>query len=205
MIQVPERFETKGLLKIDKKIQVFGLFGLILEDGTYGFVNANTMITISPYKHDIIKIDGIPYYQFYFYKDSLLIPTRNTVKDDLLMFPLLDEVLLQGKVPWYMNYEDLGKIFDTASDYAGSRVSNSMATIELIAAFVGRDNSDLKTPYRHVFMNNKEVSFVGLRNVYLSAPGTVNKLAGNYATEAIVSALVNESKEMSDIEEVLRA
>ena len=84
-IQVPENFETKGLLKIEKKIQVFGLFALILEDDTYALINANTMITINPYKHNIIKVDGESYYQFHFYKDSLIIPTRNTVKDDLLI------------------------------------------------------------------------------------------------------------------------
>ncbi len=82
--------------------------------------------------------------------------------------------------------------------------------MEFFAAYTARQKEDrvrfiregAKT--RSDFTPDK-IRWVPLRSVFYSAPGTVNKLAGAYFQDGIVSALVNPSTQVESVESVLRA
>lgn len=209
-IQVPKRFEDRDLASIGNDTYIYGIYALILEDGSYTVSNIMAMVKINPFKILEVKIDEVSYYEFYFEANSIMVETTHLVRRNLLMFNVIDEFLFQGNVPWYIEYEDLGKILDTSEFHADSKVGQNFEVTELIASFLARvkenrvqyyrtsieDYSDLKT--------NKPV-FVALKSVFYSATNTLNKLAGSYFNDGVVSALVTPTQNVERIESLLRA
>jgi hypothetical protein len=109
-----------------------------------------------------------------------------------------------------MGYDDLGKLFDTAASHAGSNVGDNYEVIELIASMVTRSKEDRSKYIRSVAETYADVSdgkidYVPLSSVFYSVNSTVNKIAGSYFTDGVVSALVVPTAKVDKIESILRA
>ncbi len=209
-IQVPKRFEDRGLAAIGNDTYIYGIYALILEDGSYAVSNIMAMVKINPYKILEVKIDEVSYYEFYFEANSLIVDTVHLVRRNLLMFNVIDEFMFQGNVPWYIEYEDLGKLLDTSEFHADSKVGQSFEVTELIASFLGRKRDDRTKYYRTVIESYADLkknppAFVALKSVFYSATNTLNKLAGSYFNDGVVSALVSPSQNVERIEALLRS
>jgi hypothetical protein len=209
-IQAPVRFFEVNLGQIGIITSIYGFFALILETGEYAVMNANAIMEINPYKQTIVTIDDIDYYEFYFDKGDVVIKTTELVKRETLLFNVFDEEIFKGKVPWYAEYEDMGKIFDSAQYHAGSRVADTPEVIEALASIICRDAKDRSMQIRlkaqtYDDVSAEKISFVALKSIYYSVDSTVNKLAGSYFTEGLVSALVNPSNRVEKVESILRA
>ena len=157
-----------------------------------------------------MKINEVSYYEFYFEANSILIETTHLVRRNLLMFNVLDEFMFQGNVPWYIEYEDLGKLLDTSEYHADSRVGQNYEVTELIASFLARKKDDRTKYYRTVIENFADLKktppvFVALKSVFYSATNTLNKLAGSYFNDGVVSALVTPTQNVERIESLLRS
>lgn len=208
-IQIPKRFEDRGLAVIGNDTYVYGIYALILEDNTYAVSNITAMVKINPYKTLEVKIDEVSYYEFYFEANSILAETVHLVRRNLLMFNVIDEFMFQGNVPWYIEYEDLGKLLDTSEYHADSKVGQNHEVTELIASFLGRVKEDRTKYYRTYIesfsdLKTRPPAFVALKSVFYSATNTLNKLAGSYFNDGVVSALVNPSQSTERIELLLR-
>lgn len=210
-IQIPVRFTTRGLGYVGKSTYTLGCFPIILADTLeYGVLNANALVEINPFKTTIVTIEGVEYYEFTFEAGQVVINNLNVVCRSDMMFNILDELVIKGKVPWYIEYEDLGDIFSTAGVYAASRVGSNAEVIELIVSMMARTNKDRSKHIRH-FMESYEdirrqnVDFIPLISVYYAVNSTVNKLAGAYFNDGVTSALVNPTERVDKIEKILRA
>lgn len=209
-IQVPARFADIDLAQVGIDTYVYAIYALIMEDGYYAVSNVNTMIKIEPAKTTLTKINGVPYYDFHFNAGSTLITTTNAVRRNLLIYNVINELEFKGKVPWFMDYDDIGKLFDTATSHADSRVNANLTAIEILAASLGRQKDDRLKYYRTMvesreWMKNNPPAFVGLENVHYGVTNTMNKLAGAHFDHGVVSALVNPTTEVQHIEQLLRA
>lgn len=209
-IQIPKRFEDRNLAVIGNDTYVYGIYALILEDGTYTVSNIMAMIKINPFKTLEIKVDEVGYYEFYFEANSIIIDTIHLVRRNLLMFNVIDEFMFQGNVPWYIEYEDLGKILDTSEYHADSRVGQNLEVTELIASFLARNRNDRTKYYRTSIESFSDLkknppAFVALKSVFYSATNTLNKIAGSYFNDGVVSALVSPTTNTERIEQLLRA
>ena len=209
-IQVPARYMDIGLGQIGTETFVLGCFALMLEDGQYTVCNIASIVELNPFKTLTTMIDEVLYYEFYFEPGQVVIPTIDVLKRSDIMYNIFDEFMFKGKVPWYLNYEDIGKLFDTAKSHGGSNVGESLETIELIASMITRHVKDRTRPIRQVIQDYKEltpnnISYVGLNSIFYSVNSTLNKLAGAYFTDGITSALVTPTDNMSTIESILRA
>lgn len=211
-IHVPVRFTegAVGLGQVGIDTYTYGLFAIILESGEYAVCNIVALMNINPYKQTTVTIDEVDYHEFHFEKNQVMIKNSVLVKRDELIYNVLDEVVFKGKVPWYVDYIDLGKIFDTAQKFAGSNAGETPEVIEFIASMVGRSSSDRTKFIREVATDYKgykgdNVSFVPLKSVFYAVNNTVNKLAGSYFSEGVVSALVVPSEQASRVETLLRA
>ncbi len=208
-IQVPEHFISRGLGEVGVDTYVYGIYALIFEDGVYAVSNINAMIPITPSKILTTKIKEVPYYEFYFEENSVIIPDLNLVRSDGLIYTVFDELIFHGKIPWYFNYEDVGKLFSSAKKHSNSGVAQSYETIELIASMLAREHNNRTKYYRTSVQDEKDLKvapdYVPLMSVFYSATNTLNKLAGNYFTDGLVSALVTPTKETERIETILRA
>lgn len=209
-IQVPARYMDIGLGQIGAETFTLGCFALILEDGNYTVCNITSIVELNPFKTLTTTIDEVLYYEFYFEPGQVVIPTVDVLRRSDIMYNIFDEFMFKGKVPWYLNYEDLGKLFDTAKSHGDSNVGESLETIELIASMITRHVKDRTKPIRQVLQDYKElipanVDYVGLNSIFYSVNSTLNKLAGSYFTDGVSSALVTPTDNVSTIESILRA
>lgn len=208
-IQIPARFREIGLARIGAQTYVFGLFVMILDTGEYALCNVNAYIELGPWTFEKTIIDDEEYYDLIFEPGSILFKTKDLVCRPALVYRAIDEFVFKGKVPWYVGYEDMGKLFDTAKKFTKTRADIIPSVMEFIAAYIARDKNDrskflrekAKTPADYL----KNLAWVPMRSVYWSAPGTVNKLSGAYFQDGIVSAIVNPSERVEKVESILRA
>lgn len=209
-IQVPVRFSEVGLGEIGISTYTYGMFPIILESGQYAVCNVNAIMQLNPYKLSIVTIDEVDYHEFYFDSGDVVITTTDLLKRETLMYNVIDEFIFKGKIPWYVDYEDLGKLFDTAKYHAGSNVGQNLEVIEFIASMVSRSKEDRTKYIRSVGQTYKDFSldridYVDLKSVFYSVNSTVNKLAGSYFNDGVASALVVPSTKVEKIESILRA
>lgn len=209
-IQVPMRFKDKNLAEVGIRTFVYGFFPIILSTGEYAVVNVNSKIELAPSSTITTMVDGVEYYEFNFLPNSVLFKNTFVLKDESMMFNVFDEFVFLGKIPWYAEYNDIGKLFDTAKKYGGSNVAQTPEVIEFIASMVGRRKDD-KTKYLRTTVNSYDetksarVAYVPLKSVYYSVNSTLNKIAGSYMSAGIDSAIVAPSTNVEKIESILRA
>ena len=210
-IQVPVRYKDKNLVEIGINTSVYGIYALIMENEYYSVSSVPANISIDPYKVITEKVKGVPYYSFYFEADSVVIKNLNIIKQDTLLFNIIDEFFFKGKIPWYLTPEDLGKIFDKAHEYAGADVASRYEVIELMTSVISRQKNDRVNFYKNLagsindlnYLLTNPTDYVPLNSVYYLSD-TYNKLAGNHLDHGIISALVLPSDHMDHVEELLR-
>lgn len=209
-IQVPVRFSSIGLGQIGINTFTYGFFPIILESGEYSILSINSLVELNPTKLTISTIDEVDYHNFQFDANTVMIKTTDLVKRDNLIFNIIDEFIFKGKIPWYVEYEDLGKMLDNSNYYAGSNVNKNYEIIEFIASLITRSKDDRTKKIRNIVKSYSDISrntidYVPLKSIFYSVETTTNKLAGSYFSDGVISALVNKSEKVDKIESILRA
>lgn len=209
-IYIPSRFAERGLAQIGIETHILGVYAIVVDDVYYGVSMVNAMMRIDPTSTLKIQINGDEYYEFSFDAGSTVVTSTQLLKTDVLVYRIYDEIISKGRVPWYLGYLELGKIFDTAGYHAGANISRNHEVTELIISMVSRNAADRTQYYRTSIKDLGELAtvppaFIPLRSVQYAATNTTNKLAGSYFTDALVSALVNPADRVERIESLLRA
>jgi hypothetical protein len=209
-IQIPVRFTegSVGLGSIGINTFIYGIFAIILESGEYSVCNINAMVQINPYKTTQTTIDNNDYHEFWFNKGDIVIKSTTLLQVADSIYNVFNELVFTGKVPWYMGYEDMGKLFDTASYHGNSNAGKSQETIELIASMIARSKKDRTIYIRETAKSYSDtdianLDYVPLKSVFYSVKSTMNKLSGSYFNDGVVSALVNPSEQQQKIEGIL--
>jgi hypothetical protein len=209
-IQIPERYVERGLAEIGIDTYIYAIYALLLEDDTYAVSNCHSMLKINPFKLLKIKVGDVPYIEFHFLANSPIFHSTNVVRSNAHIFDIIDEFMFQGKIPWYMDYNDVGYLFDTAKTFAGSDVSSSLETIELLASMMARNKSNRVEYYRTSLSDDPRDSmtspaYIPFKSVFYASTNTLNKLAGNYFQQGVVSALVTPTDHVQHLEQLIRA
>lgn len=208
-IIIPTRFEDRGLAEVGLNTYIVGIYAMVVEDKYYAVSLVNTMIAITPSSTLKIKIKGVEYYEFTFDPGQIVMPRTNLVKNDILVYKIYDEIVSKGKVPWYLSYEELGHIFDTALSHGGANIGTDSEVTELIISIISRNKEDRTQYYRSIINSLEELKtnppvFISLKSVPYAATNTTNKLAGSYWNDGVVSSLVSPSDRTERIESILR-
>lgn len=209
-IQIPTRFAEVGLGEIGINTYAYGFFPIIFDSGEYAVFNVCALMELNPYKLTNVVIDETDYYEFYFDAGQVVIKTTDLIQKETLMYNVFDEFIFKGKLPWYAQYSDVGKLFDTAKYHANSNVSQNPEVIEFVASMISRSKSDRALYIRTVAdvyedTSLDKVDFIPLKSVFYSVNSTLNKLAGSYFNDGVTSALVNPSVKIEKIEAIIRA
>jgi hypothetical protein len=207
-IYIPSRFAERSLAFIGADIDIVGIYAIVVEDTYYGISLVNAMIRIEPTSTMKILINDEGYYEFTFEPGSTITPSVNLVKNNKLVYRIYDELIAKGRVPWYVGYTDLGKLFDTSKYHAGANIGTNHEVTELLVSIISRDSNDRHKYYRQVVQSiddivKKPPVYIPLRSVTYTATNTTNKLAGSYFQEGLVSALVSPSERKERIESIL--
>ncbi len=209
-IYIPTRFAERNMAYVGLDNYILGIYAIVLDDTFYGTSLVNAMINIDPTETNRIKINDEQYFEFTFKPGSTVFKNVNLVKTDVLCYSIYDEFFSNGRIPWYVSYEDLGKIFDTAYYHAGANIGTSKEVTELIASIVARDKDDRNKFFRTTVntladLDTKRPVIIGLHNVSYSATNTTNRLGGSYMSIGVTAALVSPTSRVEKIENLLRA
>lgn len=209
-IQVPARYLECGLAEIGADKHILGIYALIVEGQVYSVSIVNAMVSLGPTTVSTVKVGGEEYLEFEFEKGSTLLKSTNLVRVDTLTYVIFDEFYQKGNVPWYIGYEDMGRLFDTAQKHANASVGRQRKVMQLIASLVGRDPSNPKKYYRTLVKSRQQLLetppvFVPLMSVRYGATNTLTKLGGSYfRTKGVTSALISPAERSEKIETILR-
>lgn len=209
-IYIPARFAERSLAEIGNETNIVGIYAIVTEDNYFGISLVTAMMRIEPSATLRIKINGVEYYEFIFNPGDCVCASTSLVKTDTIVYKIYDEIISKANVPWYINYEDLGRIFDTAKYHAGTNIGANPEVTELIISMIARDKEDKTKYFRTILDKQEDISekvpaFISLKSVIYAATNTTNKLAGSYMSQGITSALVSPSDREERIESLLRA
>lgn len=207
-IQVPTRFQNKDLVVMGSEVFVVGFYAIIVNDEYYGVDNTISMLQIRPSSTRKISFKGTDYFEFGFEPGDIVFVNDQLVVNDTLTYYLYDEFIAKGNIPWYMNYYDQAKIFETALLFAGVNLG-ARSIIELIISTIARDPTDLTRLYRHILNNPNDIwtnppKNIPFRSVVWNTSDTVSRLNGSFISDAINTAVANPSESVELIEEILR-
>lgn len=208
-IYTPTRFAERNLAFIGIETQIVGIYAITTEDKYYGVSLVNAMQRIEPTSTLKVMIGDEEFYEFSFEPGATVVASVQLVRTDTLVYRIYDEIIAKGRVPWYLGYSELAKLFDTAKYHANANIGENHEVTELLVSMISRDPSD-RTKYARTMIKSAEdlktkpPAFIPLRSVTYAATNTVNKLAGSYFKEGLTSALVNPATRVEKIESLLR-
>ena len=208
-VYIPSWFEDKQLAFIGSDARVLGIFALVVENTQYAVSLATSMIRLNPTSVNRITVDDSEYYEFLFEPGDTVIANTELVVSDTMPYYINDEIIGRGRVPWYLDYEDLGSLFENTKHFNGYSLGGTDAVLEMIATSIARSPEDPKVYYRQFIKSKKDLKtrpprFIAFRNISYGATNTTAKLMGSYFETSLTSALVNPSEKVEDIEELLR-
>ena len=208
-IYIPVRYAERGLAQIGIETYIVGIYAITVDDTYYGVSIVNAMTRIEPTSTIKIMVDDEEYYEFSFDPGSTVMSSTLLVKRDTLTYNIYDEIISKGRVPWYMNYIDLSKLFETAKYHAGANIGQNQEVVELIVSMIARNPDNRHEYYRHSIKSLDDVTLkppavIPLKSVIYGATNTTNKLAGSYFHEGLVSGLNTPSDRVERIEDLLR-
>lgn len=208
-IYIPSRFAERNLASVGVETYIVGIYGMVVEDTYYASSTVNAMISIEPTSIMKILINGDEYYEFSFDAGATVMTSTDLVQTETLCYRIYEEIIGKGRVPWYLGYTQLGKLFDTAKKHAGANIGENQEVTELIASLITRSMEDRTKYYRTEVVDLADLAarppaFIPLRSVQYAATNTLNKLAGSYFQDGVVSALVSPADRTERIESLLR-
>lgn len=208
-IYIPARFAEKQLARIEEETYIVGIFAMVVDDKFYAVSRVNAMMRIKPTTTATVKFDGDSYLEFRFPAGSTVIADTKLIRDDTLVYKIFNEIISKGRVPWYLNYEDLGKLFETAESHSNVRFTSVHAILEMFAAAISRNPEDRTQFYRHVYEEKDgkptfDPAVIPFVSITFGATNTTSRLMGSYFDEGRNSALVNPSERSEHIEDLLR-
>jgi hypothetical protein len=200
-IEFPKRYIDKGLAKIGSNIEIYGIFALVKDD-KYCVSNIPVMVYTSPIIINERTINKAEYVVFEYGPNSPIINDITVLKNNILTEALFQEFIINGKMPWFIEYEDVIVMFKNMVKYAASAIGENHVSSELITSYIARSRKDIKLFHRNA--PNDEYIFAPLDDVFYSANSTFAKLAGNYFSDAIISAIKQPEKSPTKLEKLLR-
>lgn len=207
-IVFPSRYLKRGLAVIESDVKVFGVYALVMEDGSYSVSNIPTFVRTRPWNISEEIYDDVEYTILHFEANSTLITNTQVVKSDGFAYDYFDEFIIKAKIPFFMTYEDMVRTSLMMRKYAGSGIGDNSATVELIVSLIAREPNDFKLEFRRALNKGAKVShpaWVPLESVYYTFDNTLNRVLGSYSDQGITASLVDKTEEAGRIEKILRA
>lgn len=206
----PKRFIDKGLCQLDKITTLIAYYAILDSNDNYAVAIAPVAQSLQPSSISMVNIDKTNsdvYIVLNFFKDDVVIPNNDCVQDASYLFTILDEFFFKGKIPWYLNYEDVSNLLLESKKYTGSNIGSNPIGLEILATLVAKDKNG--EPYKihipnHEYIYKHNPKYTGLGDVK-SYPDTGAKLIGSRLKDGLTAALIEKETKTSDVSDVLRA
>lgn len=200
-IEFPKWYQDKQMFDIADNTYLYGIFSIHCGN-KYSVSVIPTVLVTAPILITEVERFGEPYIQLRYGKGDRIIESEKVIQHSFLSYNFFDADFMQGKVPWFLTYEDLCRILDNMVQYAASNLGANLVSNEVVVSFITRLLKNKGVFYR--LKPGEEYTFVDLMDVRYSTLSTLSKLAGNYFDEGLVSALVHQEKTPNKLENHVR-
>lgn len=208
MVMIPKRFVEIKLASMGSENKTIGICAWIVGN-KYFITMTNAIIPLSPISVTETDVDGDIYVLYHFDANTVVSPSLHLVKNSNIVFHIFTEILAKARAPWYMNYLDRCKVFNSTAKHAGTNITEQNEVTELIVATNTRLKENREIMFRHAIkaqadLIKKESVATSLRTVEYSATSTLTRIAGSYMGRGMAKALNSPSERVEKIEEYLR-
>jgi len=206
----PEKYESKNLAVVDSTVRLVSIFAILDDNNNYAVNNLPIFINLTPSNIDHVTIDNELYTVLEFEEGSTYTENTELIVNNKFLYDLFNLYYINGKIPWFMNYNDLINLFSKTAKYANSDLGSNPIISEILASIVAKSPTDKSILYREILKNNKKLlnsikpTYVGLMNPFYTFDNTVSRISGSYYSKGLMGALINKEKETTRIEEILR-
>lgn len=207
-VHIPRLYAQGNLGSIESLVRCIGYFAIVLDNQYYATIKVTASVGFKPAEINVIKIYEVDYLELRFGAGEVIMPSLELLRNTTMVFTIYDEIVAKGKTPWYLDYADLGSLFDTAQHHANFNPKADRAILEMMAAARARDSSDRTVYYRTMvktdqYLQEVEPDVIPLRSVAYGATNTTARLLGAYLGEGMTSSLVNPTDTLEKVEELL--
>lgn len=200
---IPTRYASDNYLNIGETIQALGVFYLRINDTIEGGLQLPAVITIEPTETYETTMDEESYLVCVLKKGDKIMNTLSVMQIEKIGYFLWREFLSLGRIPKYLSYEYAFGLMDDLAEITGRGTRSNHAVLEIIYAHIFRDANNLNIKYRHTSMTQPP-AHVTLRDVSYGPASTLGRIAGSYTDTGINSALLNQSDQNHEIEDLFR-
>ena len=206
-IEVPSYFRDKNLYIAGKEgvIRVMGSYAVI-QGNDYSISEAPCFISLTPEKETTVLRNDVEYIELFFPKGSMMIKELKSIHEKIPYVDLFVKYMLDGKIPWYLDYEDVVELFLKGSQYAGLLLESRPETLELLHS-LGARAKGTDTLIRETSIKNpkrKDIDTIAVSNVAFGAATTITKITGSYQSAGLDRSLVTKTTKLSATEKILR-
>ena len=207
-VMIPKRFVEVKLATVGSENKTMGICAWIVGK-SYFITMTNAFIPLSPASVNEVDVDGDTYVMYNFDANSVVSPNLNLVKNSGVVYHIFTEILAKARAPWYINYLDRCKVFDSAPKHAGTNITKQTEVTELIVAHNTRLKSDRSKILRHALKTVDDLTKLpqvptSIRTIEYSASSTLTSIGGSYQGRGFIRALNNPSERVEKMEEYLR-
>lgn len=205
----PQRFVDRDLAFLGNNNQVTAMAALIHGD-YYAVLKCCALFNTEPISISRVNYQGREFVEFSYEPGCRLFTTRQLVKMDVLVYRIFDEFINKGNVPWYMNYEDMAGIFDTALKHAGTSLAEAVEVTEMIVSLQARAKGDLVTYFRTQIKTREDLqkihpAFIGIINAAYSPTNTLGRTTGSFFDMGVEASTVYPTNRIEKMEAIVRA
>lgn len=208
-VYIPSRYKQADMAIFENENTFVGIFAMVVDDKYYAVSCVTAFMRTEPSAINDVVIDDNEYIEMTYEPGARIISNLNLVKVDSLLYRIYDEFISKGRVPWFMGYEDLGKLFADTKYYSGVKVGSNPQIMEMIGATICRAPVDVKRYYRQAVLSKDELhsdppTVIPLRAVSYGATNATAKLMGPYFDDNVTSTLVSPGQRVERVERLLR-
>lgn len=209
IVHVPESFRAKQLVSMGREISIIGFIALITPDGNYCTWKIPAMINMAPEDIRVVEVHDKSYYELHFPKGARVAKSLDLVVDNLVLYPLFEEVIARARSCWYYQYDDMASFYEHSGEFTGTVLYPTPSVFEMVIAQQARTTADRRVPLRLAIKSREDVKkipfvYIPLRNVEHGATDTMAKLGGSNTAEGLDSAIVYPTETTNDVEQLMR-
>ena len=203
MVMIPRRWTDSDLATMGNPSTILAICAIII-DNRYAVSSINSLISTDSFSVSYDFVDNEEYIVIAYRPQDRFIINASLVKRDNLPYKIFTFIFDKGRIPWYIDYENVAQIFDSAAVFANVKFNLPHFAFEAVAGSIARNAKAKNTYYRHGDWKVPPV-YIPLRSVQFAASNTTAKLIGAYWSEGLSSALVYPSERKEVIEDLLRS
>ncbi len=205
----PQRYVDRGMATLGSETSFTGIFATICEN-RYSVTKACAMVFSDPVSSRTLNWLGKEYVELSYDEGSAYMTTRDLVKHDQLVYRIYDEFFNKGNIPWFMTYDDVAHIFDTANKHGGTSIADSKEVTHFIVSLISRTRGDLTQYFRTAIETREDLksiqpAFIAMINAAYAPTNTLNRIAGSYFDEGTVASIVYPTDRVEKLESAYRA